>query len=229
MNSETGELTGRAALAHAALAYAAEHPWRAVSMARLAEIAGRPAADFHPAAPMDAVEAIEAEFDRRIAATVSEESPRERLFDLAMQRFEAMEPHRAALDAIERSDPLVRMAVTALAVRSARWILGLAGLATQPGDLLRVGPMALILQRARAAWRKDTAGDFARTMVSLDRDLRQAEQAEMQLAPLRSGFGLLGGTGGKRGQHKAGAQAAEGAGREQDVAAMGAGHVAGDR
>lgn len=221
----------RSALAQAALAFASEQPWREVSMARLAQIAGRPLSEFHPAIPMDAVEAIEAELDRAVsAAPVSlDESPRERLFDLCMRRFEAMEPHRAALASIERSDPLVQVAVATLSARSARWILGLAGLATAPVDLLRAGPLALILLRARAAWRKDVSGDFARTMVSLDRDLRQAEEAETRLEPLRRGLGLVAGGRQNGRQHEAGAEAAERAGGQHDVSAMGAGRVAGDR
>lgn len=191
MNSHSAGST-RAALAQAALQYAATHPWREVSLLRLAALANLSPAALHPATPMDAVEAIEALFDQAVAepAIGEQEEPRERLFDLCMRRFEAMEPHRAALASIEGRDPLVQTAFTVLALRSALWILGLAGLASAPADLLRVGPLALILLRARAAWRKDTAGDFARTMVSLDRDLRQAETAEMRLAPLRQGLGF---------------------------------------
>lgn len=201
----------RQALAEAALGFAAEHPWREVSIARLAERAGRPLAEFHPAAPADAVDAVEAWLDRAVAASAPNlaEPARERLFDLCMRRFEAMEPHRAAFFSMESGDPLLRLAESAYALRSARWILGLAGLADGMLDGARVGPLALILIRARNAWRGDAAGDFARTMVSLDRDLRRAEAAENRLAPLRRQLGLAGaGVGGGQRDLQGGAEAA---------------------
>jgi hypothetical protein len=179
-----------ATLARAALSFAAEGNWAEATLPRLAQAAGAPVQALHPLSLLDAPAAIEAHFDRAVADRPAslEESPRERLFDLCMRRFEAMEPHRRALAEIERVDPLQRPRLVALSGRSALWLLGVSGLAGQPLEHLRSGPLALILLRARDAWRKDAAGDFARTMVSLDRDLRRAEDAENRLEPLRRGF-----------------------------------------
>lgn len=173
----------RSALAEAALAYAKEHNWAGVRIDQLAQLAGRPVADFHPAAPSDAWDAIEEQFDRELADAPLPDAPeaRERLFELCMRRFEAMEPHRAALAAIQRDEVLARGWVIAASVRTAHWILGLAGLADGALGALRTGPMAALLMRARLAWEKDTEGDFARTLVSLDRDLRRAEEAQQDL------------------------------------------------
>ncbi len=177
------DASARGTLAEAALAYAKDQGWAGVRMDQLANLAGRPAADFHPAAPSDAWTAIEEKFDRELAAAPLPDAPeaRERLFELCMRRFEAMEPHRAALAVIQRDEPLARGWAIAASLRSARWILGLAGLADGAFGVLRAGPMAAVLMRARLAWEKDLEGDFARTLVCLDRDLRRAEEAQETL------------------------------------------------
>lgn len=184
------ESDAAARLAHAALTYAASRDWAAATLPALAEAAGVAVQDFHPHTLLDAAAAIEARFDKAVAEQPPnlEESPRERLFDLCMRRFEAMEPHRRALLAMERADPLLRPQLVALSGRTALWILSAAGLAGRPLEHLRGGPLALILLRARDAWRKDDAGDFARTMATLDRDLRRAEDAEQRLEPFWRGL-----------------------------------------
>ena len=40
----------------------------------------------------------------------------------------------------------------------------------------RAQGLGVIIGQARAAWRGDDAGDFAKTMASLDRNLRRAEE-----------------------------------------------------
>jgi hypothetical protein len=178
-------LAVKCALANAALALAAESGWSGVSLHRLAAEAKRPVQDFYPHGVADVGEALDTLFD---IAAAGEEPPnledpeRERLFEAAMRRFEAMEPHRAAILAIEaadRSDPVAQAAALARASRSARWLFAVAGL---DGDgvlgAARVQGFALVLGRAKAAWRLDDAGDFAKTMAALDKGLRDAEAFE---------------------------------------------------
>ena len=62
-------------------------------------------------------------------------------------------------------------------VRCARWVLALAGLeADGMTGQARAQGLGVIIGQARAAWRGDSAGDFAKTMASLDRNLRRAEE-----------------------------------------------------
>ena len=172
----------RAVLARAALEVAAAKPWRAVKLADLAVAADRPISDFYPAGVADALDCIEEAFDRAMAEGEVEDSQnvRDRLFDLIMRRFEAMEPHRAALAAIEAGrdgDPVALAAAHQRHVRAARWTLTLAGLdADGMGGQARAQGLAVIIGQARAAWRGDDAGDFAKTMSSLDKNLRRAEE-----------------------------------------------------
>ena len=176
------DASARAALARAALDVAAQKAWRAVKLVDLAAAADRPITDFYPAGLSDALDCIEEAFDRAMAEGELDEGQnvRDRLFDLIMRRFEAMEPHRAALGVIEAGrdgDPVALTAAHQRHVRAARWTLTLAGLdADGMGGQARAQGLAVIIGQARAAWRGDDAGDFAKTMSSLDKNLRRAEE-----------------------------------------------------
>lgn len=181
----TSPLDLRRDLARAALsAAAASTPWREVTLARLANLAGRPLADLYGSSLWDAVDCVEEAFDRAIADGADTLDPtqsvRDRLFDLIMRRFEAMEPHRAAVLAMEQGvdrDPMLIASTHQRHVRCAQWILALAGLeADGMTGQARAQGLAVIIGQARAAWRGDDAGDFAKTMASLDKNLRRAEE-----------------------------------------------------
>lgn len=175
----------RLAIAEAGLRLLAERPWKSLDAFTLAEAAGLPIEALTGFALPDLADLAEAAFDRAVgkgmAAIDHAALVRDRLFDLAMRRFEAIEPHRAAVLALEQAegrDPAALAVQHARAVRSARWILALAGLDAVGGVALaaRAQGLAVILTQARAAWRQDGAGDFAKTMKALDGALRQAEQ-----------------------------------------------------
>lgn len=172
----------REALAKAALAVAAAKPWREITLADLARAAKRSLADFYPAILGDAADCAEEAFDRAMAGGDLDpgSSVRDRLFDLIMRRFEAMEPNRAAVISMEArndADPVLMAAAHQRHVRAARWALTLAGLeADGMSGNARAQGLAVIIGQARAAWRGDDAGDFAKTMASLDKNLRRAEE-----------------------------------------------------
>src|SRR6185436_17985074 len=99
-------------LARAALSLAAGAPWNTVTLAKIAAEAGRPLEDFYGASVAEAVDCVEEAFDRAIAEAPLDpsQSVRDRLFDLIMKRFEAMEPHRTAVLAMEHGadrDPIL--------------------------------------------------------------------------------------------------------------------------
>lgn len=171
-------------LARAALSLAATGPWREVTLQQLAHAANRPVSDFYGASLGDAVDAAEEAFDRAIGDNLDQLDPnqsvRDRLFELIMRRFEAMEPHRAAVLAMEQGgdrDPVLMAAAHQRHVRCARWVLALSGLeADGMTGNARAQGLGVIIGQARAAWRGDEAGDFAKTMASLDKNLRRAEE-----------------------------------------------------
>jgi len=171
-------------LARAALLLASASPWREVTLVQLAGAASRPVSDFYAASLGEAVDCVEEAFDRAIGEDLDKLDPgqsvRDRLFDLIMRRFEAMEPHRAAVIAMEAGqdrDPVLMGAAHQRHVRCARWVLALAGLeADGMTGNARAQGLGVIIGQARAAWRSDDAGDFNKTMASLDKNLRRAEE-----------------------------------------------------
>jgi hypothetical protein len=171
-------------LARAALAVAADTPWRELTLAKLAHASARPVSDFYGASLGEAVDCVEEAFDRAIADNMDQLDPaqsvRDRLFELIMRRFEAMEPHRKAVLSMEHGvdrDPTLMAIAHQRHVRCARWVLALAGLeADGMTGQARAQGLGVIIGQARAAWRGDAAGDFAKTMASLDRNLRRAEE-----------------------------------------------------
>ena len=168
----------------AALDLAATKPWSELTLGEIAAKAGLTLNDFHGVATRDTLaDAIDAYFDRAMSAeeTARDDLPRERLFDVIMLRFEAMEDYRDGLKSLLRyreiqPSILVRLPVARAA--SARWALASAGLDDDSGAplSLKVLAIAFVIARTERAWRKETSGDFALTMAALDKSLRAAEE-----------------------------------------------------
>jgi hypothetical protein len=145
----------------------------------------------------DVLDAVAARLDRAAAEAVEidrDASMRERLFDAAMARFDAMEARRAGVVSILKAEAAKPASATRLlprALRTARWLMELAGVDTAgPVGLARAGGFALILGRTTQAWLGDDAGGLAKTMASLDRSLRDFEDwRERFSAPFRHAAG----------------------------------------
>ncbi|MDX2233074.1 MAG: hypothetical protein NW200_01130 [Hyphomonadaceae bacterium] len=176
------DAAARAAFAKGVLKLAGAKPWRDVTIFDIAEAAHVDVASLAGLSPADAPDVLDDHFDRAAAEGVTgidhSQPLRDRVFDLAMKRFEAMEPHRGALLALERGrDGVAAAAAYARAGRSARWLLTLAGERVDGVDgAAKVQALAVTLTRGHQAWREDADGDFAKTMAALDRSLRQTEE-----------------------------------------------------
>jgi AcrR family transcriptional regulator len=107
-------------------------------------------------------------------------TPRDRLFDLLMRRFDALQPYKSALDVLRRelpSDPVTAVCAGNTLLRSMRWMLEAADI---PTDGVRG---AVVVRLAAAAylstmrvWRSDDSADLGRTMAALDVRLRRIER-----------------------------------------------------
>ncbi|HUI96737.1 MAG TPA: TetR/AcrR family transcriptional regulator [Xanthobacteraceae bacterium] len=106
---------------------------------------------------------------------MTEEPPRERLFDVLMRRIEALAPHKEAIRSLLRSarrNPPLALALNALAVRSQQWMLTAADIhASGPRGALRAQGLALLWARVLRTFVNDEEEGHARTMAALDRAL----------------------------------------------------------
>ncbi len=192
----------------AALALAVESGWPNVTLADIAQRAGLPPAEVHAVAPTRAaiVTGLIADIDRQVlhgGATDAADSPRDRLFDLLMRRFDALAARRegiVALMAGSRSDPLTFLCAAPRALRSMASMLEMAGIPTSGmRGLLRTQGLALVAAGAFRIWLSDDSPDMAKTMAALDKGLARAES----MAGWLSGI-----CGGQRHRQKRGEEAA---------------------
>ncbi|MEH6693740.1 MAG: hypothetical protein V7675_01800 [Hyphomonas sp.] len=180
----------------AALELAAEKPWASLTLGEIAVRADLTLNDFHGIATRETLaDAVDAHFDRAMSAegVASDDLPRERLFEVIMLRFEAMEDYRDGLKSLlnyreTAPDHLVRLPAARAA--SARWALASAGLDDDSGAplSLKVLAIAFVIARTERAWRKETSSDFALTMAALDKSLRAAEARMGWISRFRGRF-----------------------------------------
>ncbi len=110
----------------------------------------------------------------------SEETARDRLFDVLMRRYDALKPHRLALRAIRRAgtrDPLLALAIGPALRRSMAAMLEAASVSSDglSGALRQNGLIAIHYAVARVFDRDDTV-DLSKTMAALDSRLKMAEK-----------------------------------------------------
>src|SRR4051812_45097846 len=170
----------------AALALIARNGWRRLSMAEIAAEAGLPILNLYRT--FSSKPAILCAFFRRIDEKVLatpveaeiDERPRDRVFDLLMRRFDALQPYRGAIEVLGRelpTDPLAALAAGAGLLRSMRWMLEAAGISGDGLGGLVSGKLTAAAYVATArVWLRDESPDLAPTMAALDRRLRGIER-----------------------------------------------------
>ncbi|HWC94269.1 MAG TPA: TetR/AcrR family transcriptional regulator, partial [Pseudolabrys sp.] len=113
---------------------------------------------------------------------MTEEPPRERLFDVLMRRLEALAPYKEAVRSVMRAarrNPGLALTLNAMAVRSQSWMLEAAGIGAHgPRGALRAQGAALMFARVLSVWVDDEEDGLDRTMAALDRGLASAERWE---------------------------------------------------
>ncbi|MEZ5842503.1 MAG: TetR family transcriptional regulator [Hyphomicrobiaceae bacterium] len=178
---DTSSTKGR--LIAASTRLAAVRDWREVSLADIAAEAGLTLAELREAFPSKA--AIVAGLMRAIDAEVLAKAPRpdgtqnarDRLFEVVMARFDALEPYKAALASITTGQaPDPKLAAAALS--SQRWMLEAAGISSDGLDgAVRTAGLASVYATVFQIWLADDDPGLARTMAALDRRLRRGESA----------------------------------------------------
>ncbi len=111
---------------------------------------------------------------------MTDEPPRDRLFDILMRRIEALAPYKEAVRSMmysARRHPSLALALNGMAIRSHQWMLEAAGIsASGPRGALRAQGAALMFTRVLSVWIDDETEGLDRTMAALDRGLASAER-----------------------------------------------------
>jgi AcrR family transcriptional regulator len=178
-----------------AMTLAAEGKWRDLSLAEIADAAKLPLATVYPVYPSK--QAILGAFFKRIDAAVlaaeepgaREGSARDRLFDVLMRRFEALQPYReamATLIAAQARDPLAAACGLARLGRSMACMLEAAGISTSGvRGVLRIKALGAAYLATLRVWLGDESPDMGTTMAALDRHLGRLDKAAKCLSRMR--------------------------------------------
>jgi AcrR family transcriptional regulator len=164
----------------------AEKPFERIGFAEIATAADVSLSDLRGTFPstLAILAAHIRETDRAVLAggdsDMSEEPPRERLFDVLMRRLEVLAPRKAAVQSLLRSasrNPGLALALNSLGVRSQQWMLTAADIAASgPRGMLRAQGMSLLFASVLRTWVDDEDPGLARTMAALDRALARGQR-----------------------------------------------------
>jgi AcrR family transcriptional regulator len=177
--------TPRERIIQAFMTLLAEQSIERIGLNEIAESAGVTLADLRGefGSPLAVLAAHVKELDRKVLAEVdpemTEESPRERLFDVLMRRLELLGDHKEAVRSLLRSarrDPPLALALNAMAVRSQQWMLTSAGIgASGPKGMVRAQGLALLFANVLRTW-VDDDDDNTQTLAALDRELARGQR-----------------------------------------------------
>ena len=174
--------TPRGRIADAALALAAERPWRDVTLRDIAERAGLGLAGLreHAATKGDVIALIARAIDDQVVENaprpVVGEGKRDALFEVVMARFDALTPYKAAVRSIIADASTEPAAIRAM-LASQGWMLQAAGIDSGGIDGgVRVAGMTSVYASVLRTWLDDDDPGLAHTMAALDRRLRRGER-----------------------------------------------------
>ena len=168
-----------------ALALAGERGWAIVTRNDIAERAKISLADLHAVARSK--EQILSLIQHHLALVFldevipgeTDESVRDRLFDVIMQSLEVLEPHRHGVTSIYKDvmgDPVAMIGTAPIVLRGLTLITEAAGLSTDGVfGQIRIRMIGIVWYRAFKTWMEDDPIELAKTMAGLDADLRRLE------------------------------------------------------
>jgi AcrR family transcriptional regulator len=180
-----------------AMELAKTRPWREITLAEIATQAGIPLVDARK--EFQAKAQILAAFSHAVDLavlekfpTLSQDAPRDRLFDVLITRFEVMQPYKQALKSIAGElglDLGAALGHVRPAMKSIYWMLQAAGINGEGGmGLMRVKGVMAVYARVFPVWLDDDDAGLAKTMAALDRHLRRGESVIRRAENLKSGL-----------------------------------------
>ena len=170
----------------AALELATGRDWGDVTLADIAKQAGLDLADLRRefACKSDILRAFQSEVDAEVLAKAkpapTQESVRDRVFDMLMTRFEVMGPYKPALKRIAcylRCRPGEASLLACSSLATQYWMLAGAGAKLDGARAaVRVAGLTAIYSKAFRVWLEDSSPSLDKTMATLDRGLSNGER-----------------------------------------------------
>lgn len=167
----------------AAMELAAAGQWRNLSLAEIAEAAGLPLRDVYVlfSSRQAIFNAFSREIDLRLLADCQVEqgaSPRDRLFETVMYRFDLLRPYRAALKTIWLAtlrDPIQALSAARQLRQSMAAVLQAAEIDSEGlGGVAKIKGLSAIYISVFRRFLEDESADLAPTMALLDTHLNRA-------------------------------------------------------
>jgi ubiquinone biosynthesis protein COQ9 len=182
--------TQRDRIIAATLRLAETKNWRDITLSDVAEEANIPLSEL--ADDFSSKSAILLAFMRAVDTAVLKgaskgedgQDPRDRVFEVLMNRFDLLQPYKIALKRIMWSRPMEpKFARKFLSTQ--HWMLEAAGISSEgPLGLLKVGGLAGVYARVFWIWLSDDDPGLSRTMAALDKRLRRGEDALSRLSAI---------------------------------------------
>ncbi len=173
-------------LINAAMILAARRRWRDINMADIASEAKIPVADAlsHSRSKVAILVALGRHIDRVVLNDLHTDpdigdSPKDRLFELMMRRFDAMADYRSGLASVSADmdfNPFAALRRVCRIQNAMALTLEAAGVsATGPCGFLRQQGLGAIYIYCLSVWFNDETDDMSATMAALDRALTLAD------------------------------------------------------
>ena len=175
----------KTAIIEAAIALAAEQGWDKTTLGEIARACETDLATLHDLFEdkSDILTAFGRMIDRKVLENTEIEEgapPRDTLFDLIMDRFEALNDYRAGVTAILKSfkcDPKDAIVCAPSLCRSMSWMLESAGINTNGiKGMLKVSALSALYLKTARIWMTDESPDLSKTMAELDKNLVMGEK-----------------------------------------------------
>lgn len=177
----TGDLLDADLAPAAALRLSAIKSWRDLTLDEIAVEAGielSVLAEHYTCKP-EILDGFERMIDRRMLAGAAAgdigDSPRDRIFDIIMERFDALLPYREGIARIAREilfDPASGLVLAMALPRSVAWMFAGARIPLSgPSMPVKLAALTGLYLSVFRVWLKDEDQDLSKTMAALDRQL----------------------------------------------------------
>ena len=175
----------KTAIIEVSLRLAAEQGWGKTTLTDIARASDIDLAALHDLFEdkADILTAFGRMIDRQVLENTEVEggaAPRDTLFDLIMDRFEALNDHRDGVVSILKSmkcDPKEGLICAPSLCRSMSWMLEAAGINTNGlSGMLKISALSALYLKTARIWMRDDSPDLSKTMAELDKNLATAEK-----------------------------------------------------